>query len=291
VPHYVVDLEEEFRKLVVDDFLANYEKGRTPNPCIRCNTFLKFDILLSRAEGLGADFIATGHYARTEKKRGGYALLRGTSDKDQSYALWGIRRETLPKILFPLGGLTKDEVRRIAGERGLPTAERDESQDVCFIPGETTASFLERRLGEGTPGEIVDSEGKVLGRHSGASRYTIGQRRGLGVAAGVPMYVTGIDPETGRVKVGTAEELLRDELTVSDVNWVSMDRPTEPIGAGIQIRYRHKSAPGELTPLDGGRVRVRFESPQRAITPGQSAVFYDGETVLGGGVIEDFTKE
>ncbi|MFC2076311.1 tRNA 2-thiouridine(34) synthase MnmA, partial [candidate division KSB1 bacterium] len=290
IPHYVLDMTDEFKQLVVDDFLSNYQRGRTPNPCIRCNTFIKFDLLLARARNLGCQKLATGHYARIQETDNRPQLLRGTSAKDQSYALWGIGRDLLPKLAFPLGSLTKEKVRRAAREIGLPVAERDESQDVCFIPGEPIADFIERNLGESRPGDIIDSDGRVLGQHRGVSRFTVGQRRGLGLAAGEPLYVTAIEPETGQVQVGTAEKLMSDNLTAADINWVSVDPPTGPLSVSIQIRYRHRAAPGEIEPLADGRVAVRFHEPQRAVTPGQSAVFYDGDLLLGGGIIEDQSK-
>ena len=287
IPFYVYNAEEEFRRLVVDDFVAEYFAGRTPNPCARCNERVKFGLLMDRARELGANLLATGHYARIvrdEAER--YRLLTGLDrNKDQSYFLFTLTPEQLARTIFPIGGLTKPEVRNLAERFGLRTAAKSESQEVCFIPDDDYARFLEEERGPGLlSGNIVDSAGKVLGRHRGIYRYTVGQRRGLGIAHAHPLHVLGVNATTREVIVGGREELPQQGLMADRVNWI-LPPEAATIETTCRIRYRHRPAPCRVTPLPGGRAEVRFITPEPGVTPGQAVVFYDGETVLGGGWI------
>ena len=289
VPHYTLDFKEVFRARVVDDFVSEYLAGRTPNPCVRCNSYVKWDALIVQAERLGADMIATGHYARIETGPAGEPrLLKGVdARKDQSYALWGIPRETLARTLLPLGRMTKEQVRRAAREHGLATADVPESQDICFVTDNDYRRFLSERangrLSEAGAGEIVNEQGHVLGRHPGYAFFTIGQRRGLGIAGGQPLYVKSLDPAANRITVGPRSALLGSVCEVKQVNWL-VEAPSAPRRVEAHLRYNSAGAPALLSPLDG-EVRLEFEAPQLAITPGQSAVFYDGDVLLGGGII------
>jgi tRNA-specific 2-thiouridylase len=288
--HFVADFRKAFEDAVVADFCREYERGRTPNPCLRCNQFIKFDKLWTRARRLGAAGLATGHYARidVDPDTGRRRLLKGVdSEKDQSYFLYTLTQAQLARTLFPLGGYRKAEVRAIARKLGLPVAEKRESQEICFVPDRDYGRFLRERLPEAfKPGPIVDATGKVLGRHDGILKYTVGQRKGMGIAAAHPLYVIAVDAARNTIVAGTNAELYRDRLVASDVNWIAGDRLTEPREAAVKIRYKHAEAKARLAPQDEGRIHVEFEKPQRAITPGQAAVFYDGEVVLGGGTIE-----
>jgi tRNA-specific 2-thiouridylase len=276
IPFYVADYTEDFRARVMDDFVAEYTAGRTPNPCVRCNQHIKFTPLMQRARALGADALATGHYARIEDGR----LLRGRdARKDQSYFLFNMPKEALPFVRFPLGGLTKEEVRAHARRLGLPNCDKPESQEICFVPDGDYAGFVSRAAAM-APGEIVDEGGKVLGQHEGIHKFTIGQRRGVGVAAGEPIYVLSVDALTRRVTVGGSASLDKRSISVADLSWM----PRERTRAQVQIRYRHEARPAWLVP-DGDRVQVEFDHPERAPAPGQAAVFYDGDAVLGGGFI------
>jgi tRNA-specific 2-thiouridylase len=288
IPFYALNYERAFGHAVVDYFTDEYLSGRTPNPCVLCNKELKFGRLLELADDLDAEFIATGHYARTQRRNGRYTISRGADGaKDQSYVLFPLAQKQLARTLLPLGSLAKGEVRKIARRLGLATADKPESQEVCFIADDDYKRFLRERVGENIrPGDILDAHGNVLGKHEGTAFYTVGQRRGLGVAVGHPLYVTEIRAADRAVVVGTADDLLARECTVRDVNWVSIARPTEPVRATVQIRYRDAGAIASVSPLGEGRARVEFDVPRRAITPGQAAVFYDGDVLLGGGWIE-----
>jgi len=279
IPHYVVNAREEFSRAVLEPFIRDYGMGRTPSPCIPCNRELKFGLLLERAEGLGAGRIATGHYARVE----GGVLRRGADpERDQTYFLFGIPRMALAKIEFPLGGMTKHAVREKARALGLPVADKPDSQEVCFIPGGDTAEFLAGRIPD-RPGPVLDMDGKVLGRHRGLHFFTIGRRRGLGISSPEPLFVTDLDPARDAVIVGPSSGLSSPGCEVESVNWL-VDGP--PAGAvEVKIRSRHPGVAASVEDAREGRVRVRFSSPQRAVTPGQAAVFYRGEEVLGGGTI------
>jgi tRNA-uridine 2-sulfurtransferase len=291
IPFYVVNFEEEFRRLVIADFVGEYCQGRTPNPCARCNKLVKFGLLLEKARELGAEVLATGHYARVRQGDDGYVhLLRGLDrNKDQSYFLFDLNQEQLTRTCFPLGELTKDAVRSLASHFALRVAEKSESQEICFIPDDDYVRFIEQDQGSNfLSGDIVSSDGTVLGRHQGTYRYTVGQRRGLGIAWKEPLYVLGVDPIRRQVIVGSQDQLFRDGLTASRVNWI-MTPPMAEFSASCRIRYRHQAVPCRILPLTDNRVEVRFATPEKSVTPGQAVVFYDDDRVLGGGWIEDRT--
>ena len=289
----VYDMREEFRREVIDRFIDAYEHGETPNPCIACNRYLKFDALYRLgAADLHDDsvMVATGHYAVIEKDPGsGRYMLRKSSftDKDQSYVLYNLTQPQLARTLFPLGELSKKEVREIAESQGLVTAKKRESQDICFVPDGDYAGFIRRYAGrEYPPGDFVDEQGHVMGQHKGIIKYTIGQRKGLGLALKAPAYVKEIDVEGNRVILGDNASLFRRELSARDFNWVSTAPPAGDLRASARIRYRHREAPATVIPVSETEVRVIFDEPQRAVTRGQSVVLYDGDYVLGGGIIQ-----
>ncbi|MCR5717090.1 MAG: tRNA 2-thiouridine(34) synthase MnmA [Lachnospiraceae bacterium] len=287
----VVDFTREFRCKVMAQFVDAYVQGQTPNPCIECNKHLKFDHLYQTAKELGCDKIATGHYARVRQnmQNGRFELLRGTDPtKDQSYVLYGLTQEQLSHTLFPLGELSKSRVRELAGERGFVNAHKADSQDICFVPDGHYERFIEQFLGKKLPeGNFVTKDGQILGRHKGLIYYTVGQRKGLGIAAQYPLYVKELRPETNEVVLCEHEELFSDTLIAKHFNWGSIAQPKEQIRAQAKVRYRHTAQPCSAQVLEDGSVRVTFDEPQRAITKGQSVVLYDGDLVLGGGVITD----
>ncbi|MDD4179377.1 MAG: tRNA 2-thiouridine(34) synthase MnmA [Candidatus Margulisbacteria bacterium] len=326
-PHYTINMKDDFKHLVIDNFIEEYKNGRTPNPCIRCNQFIKFDLLMKKTKELGAEYVATGHYARIENiqsqtsnlktnpnielstvqkeekgrtlslwERGGgsglagegrFRLLKGKdSRKDQSYVLYRLTQEQLAHTLFPLGEMTKDEVRKLAKKYKLPVAEKPESQEICFVEDDDYGRFLKEALPDGfRPGQILDVSGKVVGEHQGIAFYTIGQRKGIGAHKGEPKYVVGIDPQKNAVIIGDDKDTLKSELVAEDVTFISGEAPAGPLDIRAKIRYNSKEAEAVVRLIGGLVVSVKFKEPQRAVTPGQSVVFYKGDEVLGGGII------
>ncbi len=286
IPHYVMNFRDAFAQRVIADFCREYSLGRTPNPCIRCNQYIKFDTLLKRAKDLDADFLATGHHARVEPSPNGYRLLKGVDRaKDQSYFLYTLGQRELKYLLLPIGNLHKAEVRRKAAELGLPTAARDESQDICFIMDSDYRSFIAGQIPL-EPGDIVDTKGEVLGKHRGIARYTVGQRQGLGLSSGKRLYVLRIDAANNRLVVGTEEQLFAKSLLAANLSWLSGEAPADTSSITAKVRYKSPEAVVTLS-LNDGAAKVNFRQPQRAISPGQAVVFYQGDIVLGGGVIEN----
>jgi tRNA-uridine 2-sulfurtransferase len=288
IPFYVIDAKEVFRETVVQYFLDGYARGETPNPCLICNRQIRWTFLLEHALALSADYMATGHYARRMKDEDGRIKLLRAVDrtKDQSYVLHVLNQEKLARALFPIGDYPKTEIRAIAERFGLPTASRKDSQDLCFLAGEDYRNFLQRNAAEMLqPGEILTRDGRSVGAHNGLANYTIGQRKGLGIASPVPLYVLGKDSVTNSLIVGTQEELGSRALTARDMHWLSGAAPMEPFRAEVKIRYTAKEAEAWVTPVGGDQAQVQFDVPQRDITAGQAAVFFDGDLVIGGGII------
>lgn len=293
IPYYVVNFEKRFEEQVVKPFVDDYINGRTPIPCTLCNNMIKFDQFLEMAEGVGADKIATGHYARItfNEANGRYELRRAIDQsKDQTYFLFGLTQPQLSHTLFPLGEMLKPQVRELARDLGLPVAEKPDSQEICFVPNGDYAAFIDAYFEEqGVPrdktrGQIVTPEGKVLGEHDGVHHFTVGQRKGLRVSAPEPLYVISTEPATQRVTVGRGDELLRGRMDVREFNWISIAEPAGPIRGEVKIRHRHQAAPATITPK-GDHIEVQFDEPQRAVTPGQGALVYQGDLVVGGGWI------
>lgn len=295
IPYYVVNLEERFEQDVVRPFVAEYRAGRTPIPCSRCNTDVKFDQLLATAQQIGADVVATGHYARVSRDAasGVFELRRALDEeKDQTYFLWGLNQTQLARAQFPLGGMVKEQVRAKAAELGLAVADKPDSNEICFVPGGNYAAFLDayaREQGEpaeAVEGEFVASNGRVLGRHSGVANFTVGQRRGLGVATGERLYVLKLDANSQSVTLGSSEELMASELLARDCNWISGAAPSRAVRVCARIRHRHRPAAAWAEPIGASGLRVRFDEPQRAIAPGQAVVLYQDDRVIGGAWIE-----
>ncbi|MBI4902979.1 MAG: tRNA 2-thiouridine(34) synthase MnmA [Acidobacteria bacterium] len=296
IPYYVVNFEKRFEEQVIKPFIGEYLEGRTPIPCTLCNNFVKFDPFHELAEGLGADIVATGHYARIRRDEdsGRYLLMRAVdSSKDQTYFLWGLTQSQLAHTVFPLGEYTKPQVREIARSLGIPVAEKQDSQEICFVPNGDYASFIDAYFQEqgipreATHGSVVDTEGRKLAEHCGVHHFTIGQRKGLGFAAGEPLYVIATKPAEQLVIVGRNPDLLRAELTARQANWIAVDHLAAPMRVAVKIRNKHEAAAATVYPMeDTSRFRVRFDEPQRAVTPGQAAVLFDGDEVVGGGWIE-----
>ncbi len=289
IPYYVMNFRREFRENVMDYFVGEYLRGRTPNPCIACNRYVKWDALLKRSLELGADYIATGHYARIRKLDNGRYTIRNsaTAAKDQTYALYNLTQDQLAHTLMPVGDYTKEEIRRIAEKNGLAVAGKKDSMEICFIPDNDYAGFIEKNR-EQVPGEgnFVDRNGKILGRHKGITHYTVGQRKGLNLSMGHPVFVTEIRPETNEVVIGDADDVFGDRLLCSGLNWMSVDGlHGQEMQVTGKIRYSHKGAPCVIREAGDGVVECRFETPQRAITPGQAVVFYEGDHIVGGGTI------
>jgi len=292
IPHEVFNFAQDINSYIIDNFINEYLNGRTPNPCVRCNQYLKFGHLYQKVKTLGGGYLATGHYGKVEfnARRNCYELKKAMDlKKDQSYFLYSMKKETLPSVMFPLGGYSKPQVRALARKFGLNTAEKPESQDICFVPASGYKKFIEDRAGSKamTPGPFVDEKGQVIGQHKGLANYTIGQRDKLGLALGFPVYVYKMDRTTNSVHIGDLRRLYSGGLKASCMNWVSMEIPQETIEVSARIRYNSREVKVYLTPVDENRVLVEFESPQKSVTPGQSVVFYDGDVVLGGAVIDE----
>lgn len=288
IPYYVMNFRKEFQEQVIDYFTREYLEGRTPNPCIACNRYVKWESLLKRSLEIGADYIATGHYARVEQLPNGRYAIRNsvTAKKDQTYALYNLTQEQLARTLMPVGAYTKEEIRKIAEEAGLPVAHKKDSQEICFVPDNDYAGFIKNSTGKTIPkGNFVQADGKVLGEHQGIIHYTIGQRKGLNLSMGHPVFVTKIRPDTNEVVIGENEDLFINTLLCDRVNFMAIEGLEEEVRLKAKIRYNHPGAECVISPAEEGKVRVTFDQPQRAITPGQAVVFYQGEYVAGGGII------
>jgi tRNA-uridine 2-sulfurtransferase len=289
IPHYVVNFRDVFQRYVIQNFVEEYRRGRTPNPCVRCNQFIKFDALLAKADALGADYVATGHYARITRLENGRWALRKAADpkKDQSYVLYVMSQERLARAMFPLGELSKDETRSAAVELGLHVAGKPESQEICFVPTKNYRDYLrEHDPASLRKGPIVGPDGNVIGTHDGIAYYTVGQRRGLGVASPTPMFVTEIWPDVNTLVVGDESSLYRAEAYAGGVNWMAIEGLEGPMRVTAKPRYKAEEVPATVEPWENGLVRIVFDEPQRAVTPGQTIVFYDGDVVVGGGTLE-----
>lgn len=291
IPYYVMNFKQEFKTQVIDYFIREYQEGRTPNPCIACNRYVKWESLLKRSMQIGADYIATGHYARIDQLPNGRYSLRtsATGAKDQTYALYNLTQEQLRRTIMPVGAYTKEEIRAMAEKLGLLVADKPDSQDICFIPDGNYQKFLYEYTGRKLPkGNFVDSSGKILGTHEGITHYTVGQRKGLNLSMGHPVFVTEIRPETNEVVIGESGDVFKSVLTASHVNWMSIPEPKagEKIRVHAKVRYAHAGAMATVYRTEEGILVCEFDEPQRAITPGQALVMYDGEYVVGGGVIE-----
>lgn len=290
MPFHVFDFSDDFKKYVITDFVDAYKNGLTPNPCVVCNKYIKFGKFLDKAIELGFDYVATGHYSKIEKDNltGRFVVKKADDEsKDQSYMLWSLSQEQLSHVLLPLGDFTKDRARDIARNVGFDNADKHDSQDICFIPDGEYASFIESWCGEKfEQGDFVDKAGEFIAKHKGLINYTIGQRKGLGIAAPAPYYVLEKDPKLNRVVLGSNDDLFLDTLEAENVNFISIEKLTEPMKIKAKVRYKHKETDATVYPLENGNVKVVFDTPQRALTPGQSVVFYDGDTVLGGGIIK-----
>lgn len=287
IAHHVLDFSRKFREQVINPFVDAYRSGRTPNPCIFCNRSIKFAALWEAAQGFGCEKIATGHYARLIRHNGRFAFLREADNpKDQTYVLYPLSQELLGRLVLPLSGMNKEDVRALARAHGLPVAEKSDSQEICFIPDHDYGRFLREYTGETpAPGDFVDRDGRVLGRHTGIWDYTVGQRKGLGIALGTPVYVTQIDPAANTVTLGVSGQEYHRSLIAGGLSWMGMTAPDTPVSLAVKIRYGAKPVPATLTPLEDGRVRVDFAEPQRAVTPGQAVVFYQDNILMGGGEI------
>lgn len=285
--YFVFNFSDDFREKVIDKFVASYLSGRTPNPCIDCNRYMKFDKLFDRADVLGCDKIATGHYARIDFADGRYRLKKAFDEtKDQSYVLYAMTQKQLSRTLFPLGDLAKSETRRIADAAGFVNADKPDSQDICFVPDGDYAKIIELHMGRpAAPGNFIDPTGKVLGKHAGIIRYTVGQHRGLGIDTPGKRYVCAVNAADNTVTLGEAGDLMRREAVVNDFNWIAGEAPASPIRCKAKLRYRQVEQPAVVTPRADGSVQILFDESQRAVTPGQAAVLYDGEVVLGGGTV------
>ena len=290
IPHYVMDFTELFAAQVMQPFAAEYLRGRTPNPCVLCNPTIKFGAMLDRALEMGFDAVATGHYAQVVQRDNRWLLRRSPVAKDQSYVLYTLTQHQLSHICFPLFHVEKPQVRALAAQAHLPIAQKPDSEEICFVKDQDYVRFITQYTGKTAPaGDFVDASGRVLGRHRGITHYTVGQRKGLGISFGTPMYVTRIDAEKNRVVLGPEGSQYASTLVANRLNWIPFDTLTRPIRAAARIRYQATPAPCQIEPIDACTVRVRFDEPQRAITPGQSVVFTDDDWILGGGIIDDFS--
>lgn len=290
IRHHVFDFMDLFEEAVIEPFMEEYQRGRTPNPCILCNQRIKFEALLHRALAMGFDFIATGHYARIHASGDLFRLFSAPSGKDQAYALYRLNQFQLSHLLLPVGEIPKPEVRRYAEQKGLPVFAKPDSQEICFVKDNDYARFITQRKGACEPGDFVDSHGKVIGRHKGVIHYTVGQRKGLGVSFGAPRFVLAVDAVHNQVTLGMGGELMKRGLTAENLHWILPNHPKQPLRCEAKIRYSAPVVPATVTLLDGNRAQVEFDHPVRAATPGQAVVFYQGDEVLGGGVIDSVSE-